>query len=124
MGMRVSDCVGCTEFPCIDVRHEGYVVPDVDLKPDDVSTIMISEADSGDYYYYAGGGPLFDQTTVRAFREAGADVASIQDILDLGALLPTAVKCAKTGYGIKAATIKACSHLLEEEIANALDLLS
>jgi uracil-DNA glycosylase len=117
--MRVSECVRCTDFPCLDVRHEGYIVPDVDVKPDDVSMIMISEAapaDPGDYYY-AGREPLFEQTTVLAFNDAGAHVASIQDILDLGVYLTTAVKCAKTDYRIKAATIKACSHLLEEEIA-------
>ena len=30
--------------------------------------------------------------------------------------LTTAVKCGKTGYGIKAGTIKECSHLLEQEL--------
>jgi uracil-DNA glycosylase len=30
--------------------------------------------------------------------------------------LTTAVKCGKTGYGIKAGTIKECSGLLEEEL--------
>jgi uracil-DNA glycosylase len=95
------------------------MVPDIDLKPGDVSVVMISEAtptDPGDYYY-AGGQPLFEQTTVLAFNDAGADVASIQDLLDMGVYLTTAVKCGKTGYRIRAATIKECSRLLEEEIA-------
>ena len=52
-----------------------------------------------------------------AVNDAGASVSSIQDILSLGVYLTTAVKCSKTGYGIKAGTIKACSHLLEKEIA-------
>jgi uracil-DNA glycosylase len=43
-------------------------------------------------------------------------VRSIEDILDLGIYLTTAVKCGKTGYGIKAGTIKECSLILEEEI--------
>jgi uracil-DNA glycosylase len=117
--MRVSECVGCKEFPCLDVKHERYVVPDVEVRPEDVSIVMISEAapeNPGDYYY-AMGDPLFQQTTVLAFNDAGADVASIQDVLDLGVYLTTAVKCGKTGYGIKAATIKACSFILEEELA-------
>ena len=116
--MRVSQCVGCEEFPCADVRHECYVVPDIDVRPDDVSIVMISEAapaNPGDYYY-AGGGALFEQTTVQAFGDAGADVSSIQDILDLGVSLTMAVKCGKTGYGIKAATIKECSRILEREL--------
>ena len=117
--MRVSKCVGCIEFPCADVKHECYVVPGIDVQPDDVSIVMISEAapaNPGDYYY-AGGDSLFEQTTVQAFGAAGANVSSIQDVLDLGVYLTTAVKCGKTGYGIKAATIKECSLILERELA-------
>jgi uracil-DNA glycosylase len=79
---------------------------------------MISEAappDAGDYYY-AGGDALFEQTTVQAFSDAGADVATIQDVLSLGVYLTTAVKCGKTGYGIKAGPIKECSFILEREL--------
>jgi uracil-DNA glycosylase len=111
--MRVSQCVECEGFPCMDVRHDCYVIPD------DISIVMISEAaptNPGDYYY-AEGNPLFEQTTVQAFNDAGADVSSIQDILDLGVYLTTAVKCGKTGYGIKAGTIKECSLILEKELA-------
>jgi uracil-DNA glycosylase len=117
--MRVSEYVKCTEFPCADVRHECYVVPNIDLSPDAVSIVLISEAappDTGDYYYESGN-PLFQQTTVQAFQDAGAHVTSIQDILELGVYLTTAVKCGKTGYGIKASTIKECSVLLEQELA-------
>ena len=117
--MRVSECVKCKEFPCADVRHECYVIPDIAVKPDDVSIILISEAAPADPadYYYAKGDPLFQQTTVQAFNDAGADVSSIQDVLDLGVYLTTAVKCGKTGYGIKANTIKECSPILEKELA-------
>jgi len=119
--MRVSECVGCKAFPCADVRHECYIIPVVDLKPEDISIVMISEAAPANlddyYYYYADGDPLFQQTTVQAFNDAGVDVSSIQDILDLGVYLTTAVKCGKTGYGIKAAAIKECSLILEEELA-------
>jgi uracil-DNA glycosylase len=117
--MRVSEHVRCSTFPCADVRHEGYLVPDVDVAPEQIRIVLISEAapqDRGDYYY-APGDALFQQTTVEAFRDAGAEVSSIQDILDLGVYLTTAVKCAKTGYGIKAATINACSLILEQELA-------
>jgi len=117
--MRVSECVGCKEFPCADVRHECYIVPDIDVKPDDIAMLMISEAapqNPGDYYY-AEGDSLFEQTTVQAFNHAGADVSSVQDILDLGVYLTTAVKCGKTGYRIKASTIKECSLILEKELA-------
>ena len=116
--MRVSECVGCTAFPCQDVRHECYIVPNIDIQPADVSIVLISEAApaDGNDYYYAKDEPLFEQTTVQAFQDAGADVSSIQEILDLGLYLTTAVKCGKTGYGIKAATVKECSLILEKEI--------
>lgn len=117
--MRVSEYVGCQGFPCADVKHECYIVPDLDVKPDAVSIVMISEAAPAnpDAYYYAKGDSLFQQTTVQAFNAAGANVSCIQDILDLGVYLTTAVKCGKTGYGIKAATIKECSLILEKELA-------
>lgn len=117
--MRVSECVECKDFPCADVKHECYVLPNIDINPEDVSIVLISEAAPGDAsdYYYAGGQPLFQDTTVRAFVDAGAQVSTIQDILELGVYLTTAVKCGKTGYGIKAATIQECSLLLEEELA-------
>ncbi|KPK94414.1 MAG: hypothetical protein AMJ88_04160 [Anaerolineae bacterium SM23_ 63] len=108
----------CIEFPCQDVKHESYIVPNVEIIPEEISIILISEAappDASDYYY-AAGDPLFQQTTVQAFNDAGADVASMKEILNLGVYLTTAVKCGKTGYGIKAATIKECSRILQQEL--------
>jgi uracil-DNA glycosylase len=117
--MRTNQCVACSEFPCADVRHESYIVPDVEIDPDQMSIVLISEAapvSPGDYYY-APGEPLFAQTTVQAFNDAGANVASIQDILRRGVYLTTAVKCGKTGYGIQTDTVQRCSLLLEKELA-------
>ena len=116
--MRVSEVVGCEKFPCADVKHASYIIPDVDVKPEAISIVMISEVappNPGDYYY-AAGDALFQQTTVQAFNDAGANVSSIQEIVDLGVYLTTAVKCGKTGYGIKTGTIKECSLILEQEL--------
>ena len=117
--MRVGEQFGCTTFPCTDVQHSAYVVPDVDLEPRKVSIVMISEAApaSPADYYYAAGDPLFQRTTLQAFNDAGVRVASIADILDLGVYLTTAVKCGKTGYGIQTSTINECSRILERELA-------
>lgn len=122
--MRVKDCVGCIEFPCTDVRHECYIVPQIDVDPKQVSIVMISEASPPDAsdYYYAQGNPLFEKTTVQAFQDAGAQVGSIQDLLSMGVYLTTAVKCGKTGYGIQTRTIETCSHILEAELALFPDL--
>jgi uracil-DNA glycosylase len=116
--MRVDQCIGCKDFPCTDVRHDCYVIPDVEVAPEKIRIVLISEAAPADPadYYYAAGDPLFQQTTVQAFRDAGAAVESVQDILDLGVYLTTAVKCGKTGYGIQTATVVECSHILEQEL--------
>ena len=116
--MRISDRITCEAFPCTDVRHEGYLVPEVAIKPADVRVVLISEAAPADPadWYYAKGEPLFAQTTVQAFQDAGADVSSIADILKLGVYLTTAVKCAKTEYGLATATVNECSQLLEREL--------
>jgi uracil-DNA glycosylase len=116
--MRISEFVKCSDFPCTDIRHVGYIVPDIDLDPAAIKIILISEAapEHREDYYYAPGDPHFQKTTVQAFQDAEAEVNSIQDILQLGVYLTTAVKCAKTGYGIQTATVQTCSHLLEDEI--------
>jgi uracil-DNA glycosylase len=117
--MRVNEFVRCETFPCDDVEHRCYIIPNVDVKPERVSIMMISEAapaDSADYYY-AKGNPLFQQTTVQAFKDAGSDVSSMRDVLDLGVYLTTAVKCGKIGYKIKTSTVKECSLILEKELA-------
>lgn len=117
--MRVNKCVGCTKFPCADVKHGCYAIPNLEVKPEEVSIVMISEAapENSKDYYYAKGDSLFQKTTVQAFNDAGAKVESMKDILDLGVYLTTAVKCGKTGYGIKAGTIEECSRILEKELA-------
>jgi uracil-DNA glycosylase len=117
--MRVSQCVRCRDFPCSDVKHECFVVPKVEVDPDAVSIVMVSEAapeDAADYYY-AKGDPLFQQTTVLVFNQAGAKVSTMRDILNRGVYVTTAVKCAKTGYGIRSETTRHCSVLLEKELA-------
>ena len=117
--MYVSKCVGCKTLSCADVRRESYIIPNINVKPDEISIVLISEASPAnlDDYYYASGDSLFQQTTVQAFNDAGVTVSSIQDILNLGVYLTTAVKCGKTGYGIKTSTIKECSLILERELA-------
>jgi len=117
--MRVNMCLKCEAFPCPDVRHDCFIVPTIDIKPENISIVMISEAAPADLkdYYYAKGNALFGQTTVQAFNDADAKVSSIKDILNLRVYLTTAVKCGKTGYGIKAGSIQECSHLLEKELA-------
>jgi uracil-DNA glycosylase len=116
--MKPNTFVQCKDFPCTDTRRASYLVPGLELDPAKVSILLISEAaplNPADYYY-AGPEALFAQTTLLAFQEAGAHVASIQDILNLGVYMTTAIKCGKTSYGIATRTIENCARLLDIEI--------
>lgn len=118
--MRVNECIHCSTFPCQDVRHDCYIVPDLDVTSELIRLVMISEAaptESTDYFYADKGDPLFLRTTLQAFQDAGVKVSSLQGLLNMGVYLTTAIKCGKMDYLIKATTINECSKLLEREIA-------
>jgi uracil-DNA glycosylase len=116
--MRVSDHIQCIDFPCTEACQESYLVPRLDLDPQSIKLMLISETapvDPGDDYY-ASGDALFARTTLQAFREAGLKVDSIQDLINRGIYLTTAVKCGKYDYAVATSTISHCSSLLEREI--------
>lgn len=117
--MRVNEHVTCAGFPCAGVEHAGYSIPPVDVDPARVRIVLISETAPRDPAdgYFAAGDPLFLRTTLQAFRDAGAEVQTLDDILNLGVYLTPAVKCAKVGYAVPLEAVKACSVLLEREIA-------
>ncbi|MFH1523755.1 MAG: uracil-DNA glycosylase [Chloroflexota bacterium] len=117
--MKPSSVIQCADFPCLDTRRASYFIPDVDIDPAKVSILLISEAapENPADGYYAGPEALFARTTLLAFQDAGAKVSSIQDVLDMGVYLTTAVKCGKTGYGLATPTVQHCSYLLGKEIA-------
>ena len=117
--MIINQHIGCANFPCSDVMHDKYLLPAIDIDPLEIKAALVSEAapPDGEDYYYAAGAPLFEQTTVLAFQDAGAEAESINDLLQIGIFMTTAVKCGKTGYGIKAGTINECALILEKELA-------
>jgi uracil-DNA glycosylase len=117
--MKTSDTVGCKNFPCIDVNHLSYIIPGVEVEAKRVSIVLISESAPEKLadYYYAAGNPIFAETTLMAFNEAGVRVSSIQELIQRGVYLTSAVKCAKTAYGIRFSTIAECSRLLESELS-------
>jgi uracil-DNA glycosylase len=116
--VHVNELVRCESFSCLDVEHERYTVPGAVANPDTVTVVMVAEAPPPDPadWFDAGADALYARTTVQAFRDAGEDVSSLEDVLDFGVYLTTAVKCGKTGYAISTDTVRACSVLLETEI--------
>ena len=116
--MHVNELVRCESFSCLDVEHDRYSVPGAVANPDTVTVVMVAEAPPPDPadWFDAGPDALYARTTVQAFRDAGEDVSSLEDVLDLGVYLTTAIKCGKTGYAISTDTVRACSVLLETEL--------
>lgn len=92
--MRPCKCVKCADFPCSDVNKDRYSVPDIEIEPEKIRAIMISEAPpqvAGDYFYEQSN-PFYAQTTVQAFNDAGLRVSSMKDVLNLGVYVTTAIK--------------------------------
>ena len=116
--MNISKFVKCINFPCLDVNKDCYLVPNIEIEPDKIKTIMISEAPPKDPsdYFYAEGNPFYMQTTAQAFNDAGLEVSSMEDVLNLGVYITTAIKCGKTGYSISSKTVENCSSILKREI--------
>jgi len=120
--VNLSKCVKCIDFPCLDVNKDCYLVPNVEVNPEKIRALMVSEAPPMELqdHFYAKGDPFYMQTTAQAFKDAGFEVTSMEDVLDLGVHITTAIKCGKTGYSISSKTVENCSSLLESE----MDLLS
>jgi len=116
--VKISSKIKCPDFPCTDTDKTNYILPDVEINPSRIKVIVIAEAPPSDKadYFYATGNPFYLQTTIQAFSDAGFNISSMQDILNLGVYVTTAIKCSKTQYAISLATIKNCARLLENEM--------
>ncbi len=117
--MKIIEQIKCIGFPCTDIDKNGYVLPPVEIDAKNIRIMMITEAPPNDIadYFYAAGNPFYLQTTLQAFKDAGENVSSMQDILNLGVYITTAIKCGKTQYAVSPETMKNCSALLEQELA-------
>lgn len=116
--MRISDFIQCINFPCEEAMRESYLVPEIEVEADTIRLMLISETAPSDPEdaYYGNSEALFARTTLQAFSEGGIKANSIQDLLDMGIYLTTAIKCGKYDYKVATNTIVQCSSLLEREI--------
>jgi len=66
--MRVSDRVGCQDWPCTDVDRDLFSVPAVEVDPARISIVLVSEvaAPRAEGGYYAGSASLFARTSRNA----------------------------------------------------------
>ncbi len=118
MLIKQLNCLHCEKESCDDVLRENFMVPDIEVDTEKIKAIMIAEVppqNSYDYFYANDDG-FYMKTTLQAFRDAGVEVDNIQDILNMGIYITTAIKCAKVRYGISTSTIKACKDILAQEL--------
>ncbi|MCQ1531139.1 uracil-DNA glycosylase family protein [Lutispora saccharofermentans] len=118
MIIKPSNYLQCKKEGCSDILRDNFMVPDLEVDTEKIKAIMIAEVppENPYDYFYANTDGSYMKTTLQAFRDAGAEVDTILDILNMGIYITTAVKCAKVGYGIPTATVKYCKDILAEEL--------
>lgn len=116
--MLAANHIVCDGFPCEDLVHERFSVSPLEIDAASIKCVMVSESPAADPAddFYAPGKPFFMGTTLQAFANAGYPVSSMDDIVELGVYITTAIKCAKTGYAVPTTAIRTCSRLLETEL--------
>ncbi len=97
----------------------GIYLNNIDIDPLTIKAIMINEvvpADPSQDFY---GTPDADylKTTIPLLQKAGAEAASIQDILQRGIYITNAVKTPKTDYTIDKSSIENSLPYLEAELS-------
>lgn len=97
----------------------GIYLNDIEIDPLTINAIMINEVVPSDPLEDFFGTPDADylKTTIPLFQGTGADVTSIQDILQMGVYITNAVKTPKTEYAIEKSSIENSLPYLEAEIS-------
>lgn len=98
---------------------EDIRLNDIDIDPSTIKAILINEVVPSDASqdFYGVPGANYMKTTVPLMQGAGAQVTSIQDILQLGIYITNAVKTPKTDYAIEKSSIEKSLPYLEQELA-------
>lgn len=102
-----------------NIAEQSIQLPDIKLSTNNIKVIMINEvppSEPSDYFYSKTENPNYMQTTLPLFHNAGVDVKNINDIINKGIYITTAVKSPKHGYTVE--TDKIIEHLpiLEYEV--------
>jgi uracil-DNA glycosylase len=94
--------------------------PDREIDPAKIKVIMISEVppkNPDDGFYSTATDPDYMKSTLGLFAAGGVQVSNINEILNMGIYITTAVKSPKTEYAVDPAVIKAQLPLLEAELS-------
>lgn len=103
----------------IDEKSSAFYFNDIEVIPESVKAILINEvvpADAKDDFY-GNVDAAYLSTTIQLFKQAGMDVNSVNDILDLGIYITNAVKKPKNEYSIERGMIEESLPYLEKELS-------
>ena len=103
----------------INIDAEGLQLPDAVLDNESIKVMMINEVPPGDpddFFYSRVIGANYMKTTLSLFKNAGIEVNSIDEILQMGIYITTAVKVPKKEYTVDSDIIAAHLPFLEKEI--------
>ena len=100
-------------------RRSSIYLNNIEIDPLMIKAIMINEVVPSDASQDFYGVPDADylKTTIPLFQGAGAEVKSIQDILQMGIYITNAVKTPKTEYTIEKSNIENSLSYLETELS-------
>lgn len=102
----------------IGIANDIYL-NNIEIDPLTVKAIMINEVVPADPLqdFYGASNAEYLKTTIPLFQGAGAEVNSIQDILQMGIYITNAVKIPKTEYAIAKISIENSLPYLEAELS-------
>ncbi len=102
----------------IGIANDVYL-NNIEIDPLTIKAIMINEVVPADptQDFYGSADADYLKTTIPLLQGAGAAVASIQDVLQMGIYITNAVKTPKTEYTIDKSSIEKSLPYLEAEIA-------
>lgn len=100
-------------------KRNSIYLNNIEIDPLMIKAIMINEVVPSDVLQDFYGVPDADylKTTIPLFQGAGAEVKSIQDILQMGIYITNAVKTPKTEYAIEKSSIEDSLPYLEAELS-------
>ena len=102
----------------IGAPGEALYLNDVTLDPAKIKALMINEVvpqnRENDFYGKENG--LYMDTTLALFKAAGVEVATIEEIIDLGIYLTNAAKTPKKEYAVAKENLAAYLPFLEKEL--------
>lgn len=95
--MIPKSCINCQEFLCNGINKESYIIPEKEIDPGKIKIIMIAESPPLELkdFFYSEDEPFYMSTTIQVFKDADIEVSNIDDILNKGLYITTAIKCAK-----------------------------